>query len=67
MAGDYQCPLGPQHCAQLDQVLTRVPQALALAKDCEDCGLPVGDFTQQLTQRLEMARKLKAKFFPHNT
>ena len=59
-------PLNHTHCDCLNKVLESIPQALQLVQACKDCGLDVSEFEQQFQQQLEMAQKLKAKFFPGN-
>lgn len=57
-------PLKDEHLALLNSVLENVPQAIQLAKSCQDCGLDTTDYIQQLEAQREMATRLKAKFFP---
>jgi hypothetical protein len=61
------CPLGDQHCAALDKVLSNSAKGIALAKDCIDCGLDYQQQHDMLTAQQQMAQKLKAKFFPNRS
>lgn len=57
-------PLTGEHCSILDRVLLSTAETADLIRRCKECGLPVDDAEQQNTAQREIARRIKASFFP---
>lgn len=64
LAKGAQCPLGPEHCAQLDSALQAIPHVLSLCDQCEAAGLDMTHFRNTLTASQQLAQGLKKSFFP---
>lgn len=58
-------PLTEDDCKTCNLILDNVGPALEMAAKCKDCGFPVDEFIDQLTQQRNMAQKIKANFFPN--
>jgi hypothetical protein len=61
----YRCPLGDEHCANLDRVLAETPGKIQLCKDCIADGVDFSEQQAVLEAQMELAKKLKARHFPH--
>lgn len=57
-------PLGPEHLKILDKVLQACAETHEYCKQCEACNLDVTPELKKNDEQMEIARRIKAKFFP---
>ncbi len=57
-------PLTDEHCACLDRVMDNIVQTRDLLRKCKNCGLDVSRAEEEVNAQEQLARKLKAEFFP---
>lgn len=58
-------PLGPEHLKVLDKVLAACAETAEYCRQCEECNLDVGPELKKNAEQMEIARRIKAKFFPN--
>lgn len=63
----YPNPLNSEDCAALNAIGQSCHGTAEMARDCKECGLPVEDQEASNSAQAEMAKALKAKFFPNNS
>lgn len=54
------CPLNDEHCAELERLITQIPQVLSIVQDCEDCEVQIPGLADSLNRSLRLAKALKA-------
>lgn len=59
-------PLKPEDCTTLNGVLQHCFNTADLIEKCKNCGLPVEEMEAINNSHIEMAKNLKAQFFPNN-
>lgn len=59
--------LSPDHLRQLNQVIEECTRTQDMCARCIDAGVDVSPEASINAEQLDMARKLKAYFFPHAT
>lgn len=59
------CPLNDEDCKNLDKVIESGEGTGKLLLACRECGLPVDDAMARNAEQVDVARRLKAKFFPN--
>lgn len=57
-------PLGPEHLKILDKVLQACVETGEYCKQCEECNLDVSPEQKKNAEQMEIAKRIKAKFFP---
>jgi hypothetical protein len=57
-------PLTDEHCDCLIRAEQQAVETLALIESCEKCGLKYGAQREELQALRDIARKLRAEFFP---
>lgn len=62
---DYPNPYNPEHLAQLDAVIQAAQQTNQLCADCAEIGLPFEDEQAANQRALDIATRIKRKWFPH--
>lgn len=60
-------PLGKEHLTALNTVIDECTKTHAMCAACGDAGIDVEPEQKLNAEQLEMAKKLKALFFPHAT
>lgn len=60
-----QSPLGAEHLNALNEVIRECTHTADMCNACQDAGIDVEPEIQANTEQLDMAKKLKAHFFPH--
>lgn len=60
-------PLGAEHLSALNTVIEECTQTAAMCDKCKEAGIDVEPEEKVNNEQLEMAKKLKAAFFPHST
>ncbi len=58
-------PLTDEHCECLNQVLASISQTRELVQRCKNCGLDVSRAEEEINSQEDLAKKLKAEFFPN--
>ena len=59
-------PLTEQHLKVLDKVIALCDETLEYCKKCDACNLDVDAERKKTEEQREMARLMKATFFPHS-
>lgn len=57
-------PLGPEHLKVLDKVLQACAETEQYCRACEECNLDVTPELKKNAEQMEIAKRIKAKFFP---
>lgn len=64
MAKAKKGPLGPEHLEALNRLLDACGETAKMCGACEECHLDVTPEREKNAEQMEIARRLKAKFFP---
>jgi hypothetical protein len=56
--------LSPRYLDDLNEAIRMADDIEALAKDCEECGLPFQERRRITLEQRDIAKALKFKFFP---
>jgi hypothetical protein len=59
-------PLTPEHDQHLANVISSANGTNQILQDCADCGLPLDELQAQNNSDLNIAKALRAKFFPES-
>lgn len=57
-------PLTDKHLATLNKLIAACTETERFCKDCEECGLDVTPERRKNAEQLDIASRIKAKFFP---
>ena len=63
---DYPNPYSPEHLKQMDDVIRTATDTHKLCQDCESIGLPFPDEQAANQRTLEIAQRIKRKWFPNS-
>lgn len=60
-------PLNAEHDQHLANVVSSANDTARILQDCADCGLPLDELAAQNNSDMQVAKALRAKFFPESS